>query len=246
MALEQFANAPIPSNPALAWTTLAAGIDASVTTITVASAATFPASVQFRILIENEHLLVTAGAASTTWTVVRGIEGTTGAAHASGASVYHVLTAAALLNSPGPMTTAGDLVYLNSALQPARLGAPSNGNYGIQWTGGVPSYIAMAGGGDALTANSLAQFAPTTSLQLKGVISDETGSGALVFADTPTLVTPALGVATATSLATSGRVMVGGSTSSFPALRHTGTKMDIGTGRRVELGAAAEQRHHAD
>jgi hypothetical protein len=35
---------------------------------------------------------------------------------------------------------------------------------------------------------------------LKGVISDETGSGALVFATSPTLVTPTLGVATATTL----------------------------------------------
>jgi len=35
--------------------------------------------------------------------------------------------------------------------------------------------------------------AATTSAQLAGVISDETGSGALVFAISPTLVTPALG-----------------------------------------------------
>ena len=48
-------------------------------------------------------------------------------------------------------------------------------------------------GGDALTTNPLSQFAATTSLQLKGVISDETGSGALVFATSPTLVTPDLG-----------------------------------------------------
>lgn len=50
-----------------------------------------------------------------------------------------------------------------------------------------------AGGGDALTSGTLAQFASTTSLELKGVISDETGSGSLVFANSPTLVTPALG-----------------------------------------------------
>jgi len=50
-----------------------------------------------------------------------------------------------------------------------------------------------AGGGDAQTANSLAQFAATTSAQLAGVISDETGSGALVFGTSPTLVTPNLG-----------------------------------------------------
>lgn len=44
-----------------------------------------------------------------------------------------------------------------------------------------------------LVANPLSQFAATTSAQLAGVISDETGSGALVFATSPTLVTPALG-----------------------------------------------------
>lgn len=54
--------------------------------------------------------------------------------------------------------------------------------------------------GDALTSGTLAQFAATTSAQLAGVISDETGSGALVFANTPTLVTPVIGVATATSV----------------------------------------------
>ncbi len=52
----------------------------------------------------------------------------------------------------------------------------------------------------ALTSGTLAQFASTTSAQLAGVLSDETGSGSAVFATSPTLVTPALGVATATSL----------------------------------------------
>lgn len=54
----------------------------------------------------------------------------------------------------------------------------------------------------ALTGSSLAQFAATTSLELKTLISDETGSGALVFATSPTLETPVLGVASATSLNT--------------------------------------------
>lgn len=61
-----------------------------------------------------------------------------------------------------------------------------------------------AGGGDALVANPLSQFAATTSAQLDGVISDDTGTGALVFADTPTLVTPVLGAATGTSVVLSG------------------------------------------
>lgn len=56
------------------------------------------------------------------------------------------------------------------------------------------------GGGDAITANPLSQFAATTSAQLLGVISDETGTGALVFANTPTLVTPILGTPTSVTL----------------------------------------------
>ena len=61
-------------------------------------------------------------------------------------------------------------------------------------------FVTLSGGGDALTSNPLSQFAATTSLQLKGVISDETGSGALVFATSPTLVTPNLGTPSAGDL----------------------------------------------
>jgi hypothetical protein len=53
------------------------------------------------------------------------------------------------------------------------------------------------GGGDALTTDPLSQFAATTSAQLAGVMTDETGSGALVFANSPTLITPALGTPSA-------------------------------------------------
>jgi hypothetical protein len=61
-------------------------------------------------------------------------------------------------------------------------------------------FITVSGTGDALTSNPLSQFAATTSSQLAGVISDETGSGALVFGTSPTLTTPTIGVATATSV----------------------------------------------
>ena len=60
--------------------------------------------------------------------------------------------------------------------------------------------------GFATTANTLAQFASTTSAQLATLISDETGSGALVFATTPTLVTPVLGLARGTSVMLSANI----------------------------------------
>jgi hypothetical protein len=67
----------------------------------------------------------------------------------------------------------------------------------------------------ALTNNKLDVFAATTSAELAGVISDETGTGALVFANTPTLVTPNIGAATGTSLVLSGDLTVNGTTTTI-------------------------------
>ncbi len=72
-----------------------------------------------------------------------------------------------------------------------------------------------ASGTVALTNNKLDAFAATTSAELAGVISDETGTGALVFANTPTLVTPNIGAATGTSLVLSGDLTVNGTTTTI-------------------------------
>lgn len=71
------------------------------------------------------------------------------------------------------------------------------------------------GGGDALTTNPLSQFAATTSAQLAGVITNETGSGPLVFATTPSFTTT-IGVGGATASAS-------GSGVSFPATQSAST-----------------------
>ena len=193
MALEQFANAPLLDESA--WTTTSGAIDASQTTVTVASASAFPSSAQFRIKLETELALVTAGAGSTTWTITRAIEGTTAATHASGTAVYGVLSAAALLRSPGAMSTTGDLQYLGASGAPTRLAAGTDSQF-VRYSSGLPVAGAIVLGdlpsGVGLTASALSQFAATTSAQLRGVLSDETGTGAAVFADTPTLLTPTI------------------------------------------------------
>ena len=81
----------------------------------------------------------------------------------------------------------------------------------LTFTGTDTSSVAFGAGGTvAYVADKLSAFAATTSAELAGVISDETGSGALVFASSPTLVTPTLGAALATSVtATSGNMTVG-------------------------------------
>ena len=53
---------------------------------------------------------------------------------------------------------------------------------------GALSWVSASGSGDALVASPLSQFAATTSAQLAGVISDETGTGLLVFGTAPTFV----------------------------------------------------------
>jgi hypothetical protein len=68
-------------------------------------------------------------------------------------------------------------------------------------TGGAaanPTWAAPSGSGDALTASPLSQFAATTSAQLRGVISDETGAGFLYFQGGD-IGTPSAGVLTSCS-----------------------------------------------
>jgi hypothetical protein len=81
----------------------------------------------------------------------------------------------------------------------------------LTFTGTDTSSVAFSAGGTvAYVANKLSVFAATTSAELAGVISDETGTGVLVFSESPTLVTPTLGAALATSVtATSGNMTVG-------------------------------------
>src|SRR4051812_31733147 len=88
MAVEQFANNAI--------STLFTGITSSATTLQVADPNLFPSSPQFRLVVENEIMLVTAintGTSPATFTITRGIEGTSAVAHSAGASVVHRLTA---------------------------------------------------------------------------------------------------------------------------------------------------------
>lgn len=71
----------------------------------------------------------------------------------------------------------------------------------LTFTGTDSSTVSLGAGGTvAYTSNNLSAFSSTTSDQLRGVISDETGSGALVFATSPSLTTPTLGEASATSI----------------------------------------------
>ena len=63
----------------------------------------------------------------------------------------------------------------------------------LKWNGSAWINQTLAESGVAASGAKLSDFAATTSAELAGTISDETGSGALAFATSPTFVTPALG-----------------------------------------------------
>jgi hypothetical protein len=107
-----------------AYTTLSAPVTTTgATTINVSSVGTpgtpggFPTTGNFRILIDSEYMLVT-GVSGTTFTVTRGIEGSTAATHTVGAQVTQIVTAGALgaLGSAGGGATYAGILTASGAI----------------------------------------------------------------------------------------------------------------------------------
>jgi len=88
------------------------------------------------------------------------------------------------------------VLLTNATLTTPILGTPQSGT--LTNCTGLPVSTGISGLG-----TGIATFLATpSSANLRTAVTDETGTGALVFATSPTLVTPTLGVATATSVAT--------------------------------------------
>ena len=81
----------------------------------------------------------------------------------------------------------------------------------------------------ATTANSLSQFASTTSAQLATLISDETGTGSLVFSASPTFT----GTVAAANIVLSGDLTVNGTTTTINS-----TTLTVDD-KNIELGSVA-------
>jgi hypothetical protein len=99
-------------------TTVAQAANATQTTLQVASAAGFPTIGSFTIKVGNEYMLVTGGAGTTTWTVVRAQQGTTATAQSIGASVTHIDPATGELSwnaSTNTLTVSGT-IYVDGSL----------------------------------------------------------------------------------------------------------------------------------
>ncbi|PTB28833.1 hypothetical protein C9I56_11115 [Paraburkholderia caribensis] len=91
------------------------------------------------------------------------------------------------LSSMAANTVVGN--FTGSSAAPAAFSVPSCStvNSALQYTSGTGL---ACGTSFALTSGTLAQFASTSSAQLAGVLSDETGTGFAVFATSPIITTP--------------------------------------------------------
>lgn len=74
-----------------------------------------------------------------------------------------------------------------------------------------------SGGTFAYASDGLGQFSATTSAEFRGVISDETGTGYLVFSNAPTLTSPDLGTPSAVTLTNATGLPVSTGISGFGA-----------------------------
>lgn len=114
------------------------------------------------------------------------------------------LTANAILIGGGAgatPTALGSLGTTTTVLHGNAAGAPTFG--AVSLTADVTGTLPVANGGTGITslgAGVATWLGTPSSANLASAITDETGSGPLVFANTPTLVTPVIGAATGTSV----------------------------------------------
>jgi hypothetical protein len=100
-----------------------------------------------------------------------------------------------------PANLTGDVTTSASLATTLTAGSASVLNSGTLGAARMPALTGAITTSAGAVATSLGSF---SSASLSGALTDETGSGAAVFATSPTFTTPTLGVATATSLTLTG------------------------------------------
>jgi hypothetical protein len=195
----------------------------------VASISGFPGDFPYTLIVDpdtsKEEVVTVTSGSSTTLTVTRGSDNTQGVAHSAGAVVRHGVSGRDFRESQTHIASrgydtdsalmalanqthvhglaTGDGVVVgtlkaqtleNKTLVAPALGTPASGV--LTNTTGLP----ISTGVDGLGSGVATFLATPSSANLASALTDETGTGAGVFANSPTLVTPALGTPSAVVL----------------------------------------------
>ena len=171
--------------------------------------------------IDGTNLTITTGVLNVDNPVVANLTG-----NASGTAATVTGAAQANITSLGTLTTLTvDDITINgntiSSAGASTLAITPTAGQTITFDGTITLDAGVVAGATSITSTTfvgaltgtasgnLTSASIDTSAEIIAIVGDETGIGALVFANTPALVTPAIGAATGTSLTTTGLIQTG-------------------------------------
>ena len=216
--------------------TVSSAINSTSTTVTLSTSPVgYPGTYPFVVALDynsaSEELVLVTNASGNILNITRGYGGTSSTAHNAGAVVRHVIIAQDLTDfqdhaaaSSGVHGVTGAIIGTTDTqtLTNKTISGSSNTVTNISLTTGVTGTLPVANGGTGITSlgTGVATFLGTpTSANLAATVSDETGSGSLVFSTGPTISGPSI-----SSPVITGTINAGGNTgASGTFLSSTGT-----------------------
>jgi hypothetical protein len=176
--------------------TVSAAINSSASSVTLTSNPVgFPGYTPYVVALDyntsSEELVLVTGQSGNTLNITRGFNGTSPTAHNPGAVVRHVITAQDLTDYQDHAAASTNVHGITGPL----VGTNDNQtltNKSISGSSNTITNVPISTGISGLGSNVATFLATPSSANLAAAMSDETGSGPIVFATGPTLSSPVI------------------------------------------------------